>query len=336
MNSSHRYVKHCTRLCLFVGYHLAQFIPKTNFHSNAMFFKMRWPTELQGFSHKLAAVLEGAKNKPYINTKHLHRSTFCFHKTCFRNRCLTNTLLTEMLNIGLPNFGYGVILGYPKVSKFERFDVSHFNICCSVAQSCPTLCDPMDGSTPGLPVHHQLPFIQTHVHWVGDAIQPSHPLSSPCLLPFPASGPSFSESAICIRWPKDWSFSFSISPSDEYSGLVSFRMDWFDLFAVQGTLKSLLQHPNAKALIIQHSVFFMVQLLDLYTTNHSFDYIDICGQKWCLCFWIHCPGLSQLFLQHWPTSISISCPVLWSWVCLYSSPLFFFFFFIPILSSNCS
>ena len=179
MNSSHRYVKHCTRLYLFVGYHIAQFIPKTNFHSNAMFFKMRWPTELQGFSHKLAAVLEGAKNKPYINTKHLHRSTFCFHKTCFRNRCLTNTLLTEMLNICLPNFGYGVILGYPKVSKFERFDVSHFNICCSGPQSCPTLCDPMDCSTPGFPVHHQLPFIQTHVHWVGDAVQPSHPLSSP-------------------------------------------------------------------------------------------------------------------------------------------------------------
>ena len=123
----------------------------------------------------------------------------------------------------------------------------------SVAQSCPTLCDPMDCSKPGLPVHPQLPeFTQAHVHWVGDAIQPSHPLSSP-------SPPALSlsqcqvfsnESVLHIRGPKYWSFSFSISPSNQYSGLISFRMDWLDLLAVQGTLKNLLQHHSSKASIL--------------------------------------------------------------------------------------
>ena len=119
--------------------------------------------------------------------------------------------------------------------------------------SCVRLCNPMNRSMPGLPVHHQLPeFTQTHVHRVGDAIQPSHPLSSPLLLPpIPPSIRVFSnESVLCIRWPKDWSFSFSISPSNEYSGLISFRIDWFDLLAVQGTLKSLLQHHSSKASIL--------------------------------------------------------------------------------------
>ena len=114
----------------------------------------------------------------------------------------------------------------------------------SVAQSCLTLCDPMDCSTPGLPVHHQLPeFTQTHVHRVSDAIQPSHSLSSPSPPPFiPSSIRAFSnESTLRMRWPKYWSFSFSIIPSKEILGLISFRMDWLDLLAVQGTLKSLLQ-----------------------------------------------------------------------------------------------
>ena len=108
----------------------------------------------------------------------------------------------------------------------------------SVAQSCPTLCDPMNHSTPGLPVHHKLPkFTQTHVHQVGDAIQPSHPLASPSP---PAPNPSqhqglFQWVKFHMRWPKCWSFSFSISPSSEHPGLISFRMDWFDLLAVQGT-----------------------------------------------------------------------------------------------------
>ena len=99
----------------------------------------------------------------------------------------------------------------------------------SVAQSCPTLCDPMNCSTPGLPVHHQLPeFTQIHVHWVRDAIQPSHPLSSLLLLPqIPPSIRVFSnEWVLRIRWLKNGSFGFSISPSNEYSGLISFRMDW--------------------------------------------------------------------------------------------------------------
>ena len=102
----------------------------------------------------------------------------------------------------------------------------------SVTQSCLTLCDPMDCSTPGYLVHHQLPeFTQTRVHWVGDAIQPSHPLSSPSPPAFNLSQHQglFNESVFCIRWPKYWSFSFNISPSNEYSGLVSFRMDWMDL-----------------------------------------------------------------------------------------------------------
>ena len=133
----------------------------------------------------------------------------------------------------------------------------------SVAQSCQTLCDPIDCSTPGLLVHHQLlEFTQTHVHWVSDTIQPSHPLSSP-------SPPTFNlfqhqglfrYSVLRIRWPKYWSFSFSISPSNEYSGLISFRIDWFDLHAVQEILKSLLEHHGLKASILRHSAFLMVQL----------------------------------------------------------------------------
>ena len=122
------------------------------------------------------------------------------------------------------------------------------------------LYHPMDWSTPGFPVHHKLPeFTQTHVHWAGDAIQPSHPLSSP----FP---PAFN---LHIRWPKYWSFSLSISPSNEYSGLISFRMDWLDLLVVQGTLKSLLQHCNSKTSILRHSAFFIVQLSHLYTTTEK-------------------------------------------------------------------
>ena len=110
----------------------------------------------------------------------------------------------------------------------------------SVTQSCLTLCDPMNCSMPGLPVHHQLPeFTQTHVHRVGDAIQPSHPLSSPSpSAPIPPSIRVFSnESTLCMRRPKYWSFSFSIIPSNEYSGLISFRMDWLDLLAVHVAYK---------------------------------------------------------------------------------------------------
>ena len=144
------------------------------------------------------------------------------------------------------------------------------NQLSSVAQSCLTRCDPMNCSMPGLPVHRQLwDFTQTHVYWVGDAIQPSHPLSSP-------SPPTFNLSqhqglyqwvSSCIRWPKYWSFSFSISPSNEHPGLISFRMDWLDLLAVQGTLKSLLQHHSSKASILWCSAFFTVQLSHPYMTT---------------------------------------------------------------------
>ena len=116
--------------------------------------------------------------------------------------------------------------------------------CCSVTWSCLTLCDPMDCSTPGFPVLHYLSeFAQTQVHQVGDAIQPSHPLSSLLFPPsiFPSIRVFSNESARCIRWPKYWNFSFSVSPSSEYSGVISFRIDGFDLLAVQGTFKSLLQ-----------------------------------------------------------------------------------------------
>ena len=139
----------------------------------------------------------------------------------------------------------------------------------SVAQSCPTLCDPMNHSRLGLPVHHQLPeSTQTHVNWIGDTIQPSHLLSPLLLLPsiFPSIRVFSNESAVRIRWPKDWSFSFSISPSNEYPASISFRTDWLDLLAVQGTLKSILQHHSSKASILLHSAFFIDQLSHPYMT----------------------------------------------------------------------
>ena len=128
----------------------------------------------------------------------------------------------------------------------------------------------MDSSTPGLPIHHQLPEpAQTHVLQVGDATQPSHPLSSPSFLPsiFPSTRVFSNESVLHIRWPKYWSFSFSISPSNEYSGLISFRIDWLDLLAVPGTPKSLLQHHSSKASILWRSAFFIVQLSHPYMTT---------------------------------------------------------------------
>ena len=139
----------------------------------------------------------------------------------------------------------------------------------SVAQSCLTLCDPMECSTPGLPIHHQFPeSTQTHVHWV-DAIQPSHPLLSP-------SPPTFylSQHQGLFKWvssshqvAKVLEFQFSISPSNEQPGLISFRMDWLDLLAVQGALKSLLQHHSSKASILRHSAFFIVRLSHPYMTT---------------------------------------------------------------------
>ena len=149
------------------------------------------------------------------------------------------------------------------------FQVAH-SLISSVAQLCRTLCDPMNHSTPGLPVRRQLlEFTQTRVHWVGDAIQPSYPLSSPspALNLSQHQGLFLNESALRIRWPKYRSFSFNISPSNEHPGLISFRMDWLDLLAVQGTLKSLLQHHSSKASVLWCSAFFIVQLSHPYMTT---------------------------------------------------------------------
>ena len=128
----------------------------------------------------------------------------------------------------------------------------------------------MNRSMPGLPVHHQLPeFTQTHVHRVSDAFQPSHPLSSPSPPAFNLSQHRVfsSQSVLHIRWPKYWSFSFNVSPPNEHPGLISFRMDWLDLLAVQGTLKSLLQHHSSKASILWHSAFLIAQLSHPYVTT---------------------------------------------------------------------
>ena len=144
----------------------------------------------------------------------------------------------------------------------------------SVAQSCLTLCDPMNRSTPGLPVHHQLPeFTQSHVHRV--RMPTSHLiLCCPLLLlsPIPPSIRVFSnESILHMRWPEYWSFSFSVIPAKEIPGLISFRMDWLDFLAAQGTLKSLLQHHSSKASILQYSAFFTILRSHPYLKNHSLD-----------------------------------------------------------------
>ena len=140
----------------------------------------------------------------------------------------------------------------------------------SVPQSCPTLCHPMNHSTPGLPVHHQLPE-STQTHSI-ESVMPSNHLMLCCpLLLLPSIFPSIrgfsNESALRIKWPKYWSFSFNISLTNEHPGLISFRTDWLDLLAVQGTLKSLLQHHSSKASILRHSAFFIVQLSHPYMTT---------------------------------------------------------------------
>ena len=156
---------------------------------------------------------------------------------------------------------------------FSTLCVTAFSVHFSlVAHLCPTLCDPMDCSTPGLPVHHQLSELaQTHVHRVGDAIQPSHPLSSP-------SPPAFnlSQHQGLFKWVNflhqvakvlEFQLQMLICPSNEYSGWISFKMVWLDLLAVQRTLKTLLQHHSSKASILQRSVFFIVQLSHPYMTT---------------------------------------------------------------------
>ena len=140
---------------------------------------------------------------------------------------------------------------------------------CSAAKLYPTLCNPVDWSTLGFPVLHYLPELaHSQVHWVSNAT--NHLILCCPLLLLPSIFLSIrvfsNESALPIRWPKYWSFSFNISLSNEYSGLISYRIDWFDFFAVQGTLKSLLQYHNSKASVLQCSAFFMVQLSYPYLT----------------------------------------------------------------------
>ena len=150
----------------------------------------------------------------------------------------------------------------------------HWHLCLvnfiSIAQSCLILCDPMDCSMPGFPVYHQLPELtQTRIYWVSDAFNHLI-LCFPLLLPpsiFPSIRVFSIESVLRIRGPKYWGFSYSLSPSNEYSGLISFRIDWFDLLAIQGTLKSLRQHHSSKTSIFRCSAFFMVQLSHPYTTT---------------------------------------------------------------------
>ena len=169
----------------------------------------------------------------------------------------------------------------------------------------------MDCSMPGFPVHQQLPELaQTHVHWVGDAIQPSHPLLSPSPAFNPPSLRVFSnKSVLCIRWPKDWSFSFSISPSNEYSVLISFRMGWLDLLAAQRTLKSLLQHHSSKTSILLHSAFFIVQ----HSHPHMTTGKTIALTRWTFVGYVLFNMLSRLIIAF----LSKSKHLLISWVSHY-------------------
>ena len=181
-----------------------------------------------------------------------------------------------------------------------QFSTSLF--CCSVTQSCPTLCDPLDCSTPGFPVlHHLLELVQTHVHRLGDAIQLSHLCLPFLLLPsiFTSIRVFSNESALCIRWPEYWRFSFSISPSKEYSGLISFRIDRFDILAVQGTLKSLCQHHRSKASVLQCSRKFIVltihtfvrKVMSLLFNMLSMFFIAFLAMSKCLLIpWLQLPS----------------------------------------------
>ena len=167
----------------------------------------------------------------------------------------------------------------------------HFLFSSLVAQSCSTLCDPMNCSMPRLPVHHQLPDPPKFMSI--ELVMPSnHLILCRTLLLLPSIFPSIrgfsNEWALRIRWPKYWSFSFNIGPSNERPGLISFRMDWLDLLAVQGTLKTLLQYHSSKASILRCSAFFIVQLSHPYMTTGKTIALTrrtLVGKE-CLCFWI--------------------------------------------------
>ena len=180
----------------------------------------------------------------------------------------------------IPYFSITFILPWVllKIIKYGSTSISCFPCCCcSVAKSCLTLCNLMDCSTPGFPVLHHLPeFAQTHAHRVSDAS--NHLILCCPLLLWPSV---FCLSQL-IGWPKYWSFSFSISPSNEYSGLISSGIDWFDLFTIQGTLKSLLQDRSSKISILQYSAFFMVQLSHPYMTTGKVIALIIQLQNMCV------------------------------------------------------
>ena len=161
--------------------------------------------------------------------------------------------------------GFCILEMYHSYTRSQEFSYQ----LSSAAQSCPTLCDPMDCNTPGFPVHQQLlEPTQTHVHCISDAIQPYQPLLSPCPPAF-----NLAQHQGLFQWVSSshqveyLSFIFSISPSNEYSGITAFRFDWLDLLAVQGTLKSLLQHHSSKASILQYSASFIVQLSHPFMTT---------------------------------------------------------------------
>ena len=156
------------------------------------------------------------------------------------------------------------------VQQSESATHTYRGCCCSVTKLCPTLCNPLDCSTPGLPVPQHLPeFTQVRVHCISDAIQQSYPLMPSSAANFSSIRDFSNELAFHIGWPNYWSFSFSISPSNEYSRLISRKIDCFDLLAVQGTLGSLLHHHSLKASVVCCSAFFMVQLLQLYMTTEN-------------------------------------------------------------------
>ena len=212
--------------------------------------------------------------------------------------CPLLLLLTIFPSIRVFSNGSALHIRWPKYWSFSfRISPSNESVqFSSVAQSCLFLCNTMDCSRPGFPVHH---YSQSLLKLMSiKLVMPSkhlilcHPL---LLLPsvFLSIRVFSSESVICIRWPKYWSFSFSISSSSEYSGFISFRMDWLDLLAVQGTLKSLLQHHGLKASILWCSAFFMVQLLNLHMTGKTVALrVWAFVGKVCLCFLLCCLALS--------------------------------------------
>ena len=174
--------------------------------------------------------------------------------------------------LSLPHLTCLPVGKFPNLSELQSLYLNNGLCCgfCSVSRSCLTLCNPVDCRMPGFPVHHQLlELAQSHVHWVSDAIQPSLPLSSPSPLAF-----NLSQHQCLFYWvgsshqmTKYWSLSFSVSPSNEHSGLISFRINGFDLLAIQGPLKSLLQHHSSKASILRRSAFFTVQLSHPYMST---------------------------------------------------------------------